>query len=75
MSEISQVTESTATRAKADDRPVQATSGVEDRVTDEDRDTLPTEFTSEEQDGPTRLAGVSPPNAEAICPDWEHLGG
>ncbi len=49
---------------------------IEARVTDEDRDTLPTEDTSEACDVPVRnRVGVSPPSAEALCPDWDHLGG
>jgi len=53
----------------------QGEPGVEELVTDEDRFTPPTEFTSEECDRPINLVGVSPPNAEAVCPDREHLGG
>ncbi|MBM3268805.1 MAG: hypothetical protein FJZ01_14285 [Candidatus Sericytochromatia bacterium] len=50
--------------------------GVEEMVTDDDRETLATEFTSEECDVPVgKRIGVSPPNAEAMCRDWEHLGG
>ena len=50
-------------------------TSVEDRVTDDDRMTMPTEETSFEFLSPRREVGVSPPSAEALAPDWEHLGG
>lgn len=53
----------------------QPSQGVEDLVTDDDRLTFATEFTSEACDESRSNVGVSPPNAEAACPDWEHLGG
>ncbi len=49
--------------------------GVEDLVTDDDRLTPATEFTSGECNALNVNVGVSPPSAEAACPDWEHLGG
>lgn len=53
----------------------QPSVGMEDLVTDDDRLTLPTELTSAPCDDPRPNVGVSPPSAEAACPDWEHLGG
>lgn len=67
--------------ATFDKHPVARTSGpepapgVEDLVTDDDRLTPATEFTSEACDDPLPNVGVSPPSAEAACRDWEHLGG
>ena len=49
--------------------------GVEERVTDEDRTTMPTEQTSTEFLTMCHQVGVSPPSGEAVAPDWEHLGG
>lgn len=49
--------------------------GIEELVTDDDRLTMPTEETSYEFLPPRREVGVSPPSAEALEPDWEHLGG